>query len=158
MNRASSISASGGGGGRLEATPGFEPGIRALQAPALPLGHVAWDADSMAHADRGQESVEGRLTQPSAAKDLKKKPGRRPGDFQVVWSGRRDLNPRRQPWQGCTLPLSYSRSAPCVGSVNLAIGAGRVNLSWVQPLSFIPATIHLRARMRATGEIMAMRP
>ena len=27
--------------GRLEATPGFEPGIRALQAPALPLGHVA---------------------------------------------------------------------------------------------------------------------
>ena len=25
----------------LEATPGFEPGIRALQAPALPLGHVA---------------------------------------------------------------------------------------------------------------------
>ena len=30
-----------------------------------------------------------------------------------VWtieSGRRDLNPRLQPWQGCTLPLSYSRS------------------------------------------------
>jgi hypothetical protein len=26
------------------------------------------------------------------------------------WSGRRDLNPRLQPWQGCTLPLSYSRS------------------------------------------------
>lgn len=26
------------------------------------------------------------------------------------WSGRRDLNPRPQPWQGCTLPLSYSRS------------------------------------------------
>ncbi len=25
----------------MEATPGFEPGIRALQAPALPLGHVA---------------------------------------------------------------------------------------------------------------------
>jgi len=24
-------------------------------------------------------------------------------------SGRRDSNPRRQPWQGCTLPLSYSR-------------------------------------------------
>ena len=28
----------------------------------------------------------------------------------VFWSGRRDLNPRLQPWQGCTLPLSYSRS------------------------------------------------
>ena len=27
-----------------------------------------------------------------------------------LWSGRRDLNPRLQPWQGCTLPLSYSRS------------------------------------------------
>ena len=25
----------------MEATPGIEPGIRALQAPALPLGHVA---------------------------------------------------------------------------------------------------------------------
>ena len=24
-------------------------------------------------------------------------------------SGKRDSNPRRQPWQGCTLPLSYSR-------------------------------------------------
>ena len=26
---------------KLEATPGFEPGIKALQAHALPLGHVA---------------------------------------------------------------------------------------------------------------------
>ena len=29
----------------------------------------------------------------------------------LCWSGRRDLNPRLQPWQGCTLPLSYSRVA-----------------------------------------------
>src|SRR6267378_3400904 len=29
-----------------------------------------------------------------------------------LWSGRRDLNPRLRPWQGRTLPLSYSRSAP----------------------------------------------
>ena len=29
--------------------------------------------------------------------------------YGFIWSGRRDLNPRRQPWQGCTLPLSYSR-------------------------------------------------
>jgi hypothetical protein len=28
---------------------------------------------------------------------------------QLRWSGRRDLNPRRPPWQGGTLPLSYSR-------------------------------------------------
>ena len=25
------------------------------------------------------------------------------------WSGRRDSNPRPQPWQGCALPLSYFR-------------------------------------------------
>ena len=33
------------------------------------------------------------------------------------WSGRRDSNPRPQPWQGCALPLSYTRiltgSGPC---------------------------------------------
>ena len=28
----------------------------------------------------------------------------------ILWSGKRDLNSRLQPWQGCTLPLSYSRS------------------------------------------------
>src|SRR4030042_4634355 len=28
------------------------------------------------------------------------------------WSGKRDLNPRLRPWQGRTLPLSYSRSTP----------------------------------------------
>jgi hypothetical protein len=27
-----------------------------------------------------------------------------------IWSGRRDSNPRRPPWQGGTLPLSYSRN------------------------------------------------
>lgn len=26
-----------------------------------------------------------------------------------TWSGRRDSNPRLQPWQGCALPLSYAR-------------------------------------------------
>ncbi len=30
--------------------------------------------------------------------------------FEFLWSGKRDSNSRRQPWQGCTLPLSYSRS------------------------------------------------
>ncbi|VFQ43647.1 hypothetical protein MSL71_12850 [Desulfoluna butyratoxydans] len=34
-----------------------------------------------------------------------------PGAVSSCWSGKRDLNSRRQPWQGCTLPLSYSRSA-----------------------------------------------
>src|SRR5262249_37869136 len=31
---------------------------------------------------------------------------------EIFWSGRRDLNPRLRPWQGRTLPLSYSRSEP----------------------------------------------
>ena len=26
-----------------------------------------------------------------------------------IWSGKRDSNSRPQPWQGCALPLSYSR-------------------------------------------------
>ena len=34
---------------------------------------------------------------PSVAKSLKN------------WSGRGDSNPRPQPWQGCALPLSYTR-------------------------------------------------
>ena len=28
-----------------------------------------------------------------------------------IWSGKRGSNPRLQPWQGCALPLSYSRSS-----------------------------------------------
>ena len=35
--------------------PDSNRGIRALQAPALPLGHVAWKADLMVTADGGQE-------------------------------------------------------------------------------------------------------
>jgi uncharacterized protein DUF3768 len=31
---------------------------------------------------------------------------------RLYWSGRRDSNPRPQPWQGCALPLSYTRSVP----------------------------------------------
>ena len=45
------------------------------------------------------------------------------------WSGRRDLNPRPQPWQGCTLPLSYSRS------FIYSLSAVQMNLS----LYFLPA-------------------
>ena len=40
----------------------------------------------------------------------KKNPETKFRAFCAAWSGRRDLNPRLQPWQGCTLPLSYSRS------------------------------------------------
>ena len=41
---------------------------------------------------------------------MQKEKARRKRAFMMTcWSGRRDLNPRLQPWQGCTLPLSYSR-------------------------------------------------
>ncbi|SLM30837.1 conserved hypothetical protein [Desulfamplus magnetovallimortis] len=35
---------------------------------------------------------------------------RKSGRKREMWSGKRDLNPRLRPWQGRTLPLSYSRS------------------------------------------------
>src|SRR5688500_895803 len=34
------------------------------------------------------------------------------------WSGKRDSNPRPQPWQGCALPLSYSRNPFAVANCN----------------------------------------
>jgi hypothetical protein len=34
---------------------------------------------------------------------------RKPENRRKDWSGKRDLNPRLRPWQGRTLPLSYSR-------------------------------------------------
>ncbi len=42
------------------------------------------------------------------------------------WSGKRDSNSRLQPWQGCTLPLSYSRSWVPVRMWFLAEGTGEV--------------------------------
>ncbi len=42
--------------------------------------------------------------------------------FREIWSGRRDLNPRPQPWQGCALPLSYTRSNPPVRGSTLNRG------------------------------------
>ncbi len=33
--------------------------------------------------------------------------------FPANWSGKRGSNSRPQPWQGCALPLSYSREKQC---------------------------------------------
>ena len=42
---------------------------------------------------------------------IKKNPDRRAEvSAMSVWSGKRDSNSRPQPWQGCALPLSYSRA------------------------------------------------
>ena len=37
------------------------------------------------------------------------------------WSGRRDSNPRLQPWQGCALPLSYARIKPFLAHSTLSV-------------------------------------
>ena len=48
------------------------------------------------------------------------------GGDRAHWSGRRDSNPRPQPWQGCALPLSYTRiltgSGPCRPQLLCQIG------------------------------------
>ena len=64
--------------------------------------------------------------------DLEAAPGLEPGNNgfadrclshlamppQIKWSGRTDLNRRRLPWQGSTLPLSYARSFKVGGEYN----------------------------------------
>src|SRR6267142_3350239 len=40
------------------------------------------------------------------------------------WSGKRDSNPRPQPWQGCALPLSYSRKDYPVSSTRRSVTNG----------------------------------
>src|SRR6516164_6904816 len=67
----------------LEARGGIEPPIEVLQTSALPLG----------------DRASGKARQETLAR----------GEGREFWSGRRDLNPRLRPWQGRTLPLSYSR-------------------------------------------------
>src|SRR4051812_45889944 len=54
---------------------------------------------------RGRSVAEKEVTQEVENKSLQ---GQDPWRLRN-WSGRRDLNPRRPPWQGGTLPLSYSR-------------------------------------------------
>ena len=99
----------------LEATPGFEPGIRALQAPALPLGHVAvwWRLSALS-------SNEGRPPEDHS--------GLRPTSGEVRWSGRPDSNRRPQPWQGCALPTEPRPRA----TASLAIGYEACNTEFPQ--------------------------
>ena len=65
----------------------------------------------------------------SAAPERVKLPGSKTPEGQEInltrefWSGRRDSNPRPQPWQGCALPLSYAR-------YGVAGGAGEVAASY----------------------------
>ena len=105
---------------RLEAPPGFEPGMEVLQTSALPLGDGA-DRDRCTlsgglHLYRGSPVVsrpdeQGGRTSPDGGDTGPLTRPARPlaGGAYWNWSGKRDSNPRLRPWQGRTLPLSYSR-------------------------------------------------
>jgi hypothetical protein len=101
----------------LEAAPGFEPGIRALQAHALPLGYAATVMVPGAGLEPAQCYHRGilsplRLPISPSGLHVEKNISAQTSNamFQLrSWSGKRGSNSRPQPWQGCALPLSYSR-------------------------------------------------
>src|SRR5206468_5517788 len=86
--------ASGGSGSRVEAAIGIEPMYRGFADLCL----TAWLRRRPENPECGTVRT---WSGPAPG-------GSRPTD----WSGKRESNPRLQPWQGCTLPLSYSRSRP----------------------------------------------
>ena len=73
----------------MEATAGFEPANKGFADPRL----TTW---LRRLGSRAGSATDRCLHGPSGA---------------GMWSGKRDSNPRPQPWQGCALPLSYSRPA-----------------------------------------------
>ena len=84
--------------------------------------------------------------------------------FTSWWSGKRDLNPRLQPWQGCTLPLSYSRKRVEAASrfelenggfADLCLTAWLCRLLVERETGFEPATSTL-ARLHSTTELLPL--
>jgi hypothetical protein len=76
------------------------PAASVVSSPLSPASTVAASADGLPSVARANvtASADGL---PSVA---------RPGiTASEGWSGKRDSNPRLRPWQGRTLPLSYSR-------------------------------------------------
>ena len=59
-------------------------------------------------------SIESAQSRSPYGSSKQKRPRRTAFNFLIplrkTWSGRRDSNPRPQPWQGCALPLSYARA------------------------------------------------
>jgi hypothetical protein len=66
-----------------------------------------------------------------------------------IWSGKRGSNSRPQPWQGCALPLSYSRAKR---TVNYKATGNSVKAA------SCPAGINLRARARSASPFSDTRP
>src|SRR6516165_9775481 len=87
-------------------------------APAPLLLHLRRRAAK--RASNASASTADGLHTPRKKRGSRKQKGRRQVAFQATdfleenWSGRRDSNPRPQPWQGCALPLSYTRSMRCI--------------------------------------------
>src|SRR5581483_5008258 len=91
--------------------------IKVLQTSPLPLGYRApmlKRASKLSHIAKRSSSRNRPAMLARTTGRQKKKPAAHGLFAAVVWSGRRDLNPRLRPWQGRTLPLSYSRSVETI--------------------------------------------
>src|SRR5205814_6480232 len=93
---------------KVEAPPGFEPGVEVLQTSALPLGDGAVKKQRRVIATR----LTARLVQTACCCQRRSACQAEAREASEGWSGKRDSNPRLRPWQGRTLPLSYSRPNP----------------------------------------------
>src|SRR5208282_3788592 len=98
-----------GGTEKLEAAGGFEPpnrgfADRSLNHLGMPPLFPQWPGRrgemKAAHAGEAGRPWKNKRKDVSVALSSRRR---------NKWSGKRDSNPRLQPWQGCTLPLSYSR-------------------------------------------------
>jgi hypothetical protein len=140
---------------KLEAPPGFEPGVEVLQTSALPLGDGADRTEGRDFGPTGPRYSEQRAWCSRSGSDSRAASGRPPslhrsygGQLSPAfvsesWSGKRDSNPRLRPWQGRTLPLSYSRSPnskrntlPVLGSRCWVLGG--VRGSWFEEPFLVP--------------------
>ncbi len=87
----------------MEARSGIEPLLTALQAAASPLCHPA---NARYYNNR---IFNNRIICYLFSHTLRIKKPRLYSRGSRIWSGKRGSNSRPQPWQGCALPLSYSR-------------------------------------------------
>ncbi len=102
--------------------PGCLQGLRWKIAAVPSPGRSVAGAESR----RGGATIAGSRNRSSW---WRKRKGRRLASGRTRdWSGKRDLNPRLRPWQGRTLPLSYSRPSPAArAAVILATAPAAVN-------------------------------
>ena len=85
----------------VEATPRFELGNQGFAGPCL----TTWLCRHYMVPEAGLEPA--RKQYPRDFKSLVSTNSTTRAI--IIWSGKRGSNPRPQPWQGCALPLSYSR-------------------------------------------------